>query len=153
MLNGCHGSHGHLVTLVAMINHPLQMTSRAAPHHSEGSLSATRSERSSFLDGMDYPHVKIARLELWAGVSSALGSRTSGCGQRLAFCPLLIGYASTDALVGRECRGRPHCRPRQTGRRRIRRLQSVTAASRAPPIYEKHTSLTIGAQGSWLSFG
>ena len=65
--------------------------------------------------------------------------------------PIDQGYASTDALVGRECRGRPHCRPRQTGRRRIRRLQSVTAASRAPPIYEKHTSLTIGARGSWLS--
>ena len=41
-----------------------------------------------------------------------------------------------------ECRGRPHCRPRQTDRRRIRRLPSVTAASRAPPIYKKHTSLT-----------
>ena len=50
-----------------------------------------------------------------------------------------------------ECRGRPHCRPRQTDRRRIRRLPSVTAASRAPPIYKKHTSLKIGARGSWLS--
>ena len=40
-----------------------------------------------------------------------------------------------------ECRGRPHCRPRQTDRRRIRRLPFVTAASRAPPIYKKHTSL------------
>ena len=78
-------SSGQLVTLVAVINHPLQMTSRAAPHHSEGSLSAARNARSSFLDGMDCPHVKIARLELWAGVSSALGSRTSGCAQRLAY--------------------------------------------------------------------
>jgi len=77
-------SSGQLVTLVAVINHPLQMTSRAAPHHSESSLSAARSGRSSFLDGMDCPHVKIARLELCAGVSSALGSRTSGCGQLLA---------------------------------------------------------------------
>ena len=34
---------------------------------------------------MDCPHVKVARLELWAGVSSALGSRTSGCGQLLAY--------------------------------------------------------------------
>ena len=74
---------------------------------------------------------------------------------RTSFChpphPIDQGYASTDALVGRECRGRPHCRPRQTDRRRIRCLQSVTAASRAPPIYKKHTSLTIGARGSWLS--
>ena len=52
------------------------MTSRAAPHHSEGSLSAARSELSSFLDGMDCPHVKIARGELLVGVSSALGVRT-----------------------------------------------------------------------------
>ena len=59
-------SSGQLVTLVAVINHPLQMTWRAAPHHSEGSLSAARSGRSSFLDGMDCPHVKVARLELWA---------------------------------------------------------------------------------------
>ena len=79
------GSFFQLVTLVAVINHPLQMTSRAAPHHSEGSLSAARSARSSFLDGMDCPHVKIARLELWAGVSSALGSRTSACAQLLAY--------------------------------------------------------------------
>ena len=57
-------SSGQLVAFVAVINHPLQMTSRAAPHHSEGSLSATRSELSSFLDGMDCPHVKIARGEL-----------------------------------------------------------------------------------------
>ena len=78
-------SSGQLVTLVAVINHPLQMTWRAAPHHSEGSLSAARSGRSSFLDGMDCPHVKVARLELWAGVSSALGSRTSACAQLLAY--------------------------------------------------------------------
>ena len=52
----------------------------------------------------------------------------------------------------RECRGRPGSRPRQTDRRRrIRRLLSVTAASRAPPIYKKHISLTIGACGSCLS--
>ena len=76
-------SSGQLVTLVAVINHPLQMTSRAAPHHSEGSLSAARSGRSSFLDGMDCTHVKIARLEIWEGVSSKLGLRTSACAQRL----------------------------------------------------------------------
>ena len=33
------------------------MTWRAAPHDSEGSLSAARSERASFLDGVDCPHV------------------------------------------------------------------------------------------------
>ena len=90
-------SSGQLVAFVAVINHPLQMTSRAAPHHSEGSLSAARSGRSSFLDGMDCKHVKIARLELWEGVSSALGSRTSACGQRLRVsCPGLMGAGPAD---------------------------------------------------------
>ena len=35
-------SSGQLLAFVAVINHPLQMTSRTAPHHSEGSLSAPR---------------------------------------------------------------------------------------------------------------
>ena len=89
------------------------MTSRAAPHHSEGSLSAARSGRSSFLDGMDCPHVKIARLELWAGVSSALGSRTSGCAQRLAyFVHCLIRWKSSQpgAPLNRGGRGQRFCK-------------------------------------------
>ena len=45
---------------------------RAAPHDSEGSLSAARSERSCFLDRMDRPNVKVARGGLWLGVSAAL---------------------------------------------------------------------------------
>ena len=53
---------------------------RAAPHDSEGSLSAARSERSCLLDRMDGPNVKVARGELSVGVSAALGSpRRTSC--------------------------------------------------------------------------
>ena len=53
---------------------------RAAPHDSESSLSAARSERSCLLDRMDGPNVKVARGELSVGVSAALGSpRRTSC--------------------------------------------------------------------------
>ena len=42
-------SPGQLVALGSVINRWLQLTWRAAPHDSEGSLSAARSERASFL--------------------------------------------------------------------------------------------------------
>jgi hypothetical protein len=47
--------------------------------NTEGSLSAARSERVSFLDGVNCHHVKVARGKLWAGYRRALGSRTSAC--------------------------------------------------------------------------
>ena len=57
-------SSGQLVALGSVTDHRLQLTWRAAPHHSEGSLSAARSERASFLDGVDCLHVKVARGKL-----------------------------------------------------------------------------------------
>jgi hypothetical protein len=49
---------------------------------------------------MDCPHVKIARLELWAGVSSALGSRTSGCAHYLLTAHSTSADVSVPRLAG-----------------------------------------------------
>ena len=78
---------------------------------------------------MDCPHVKVARLELWAGVSSALGSRTSGCARLLAF--LSIAYSPP----------RAHSRTPTTGK-----LDSTPMRAAPPPPPRPSGDLLPGAE-------